>query len=120
MRFYTHGRNLLHARVPWQTSVPGGERPSGRPWELPEWAERWEISQRRVQALLTDAPLADDGPAGQEQHLFGLGTARTLADWTQYSGIDYTKQTVVIGVNYYCRSPVASPEDVTEHSVIPS
>ena len=33
-------------------------------------------------------------PSGAELDLYGLGTVRTLADWVEYSGIDYAAQTV--------------------------
>ena len=92
-RLYTSGRDLYSARLPFRTSM-AGERPPNRPWERPEWAEMNDVSCRRVQALLTGAALAADDPAGHDQHLYGLGTARMLADWTAYSGLDYTKQTV--------------------------
>ena len=92
-RLYTSGRDLYAASLPFRTAM-AGERPPNRPWERPEWAEMNDRSCRRVQALLTGAALAADDPAGHDQHLFGLGTARTLADWTAYSGLDYTKQTV--------------------------
>ena len=92
-RLYTTGRDLYSARMPFRTATPG-ERPPNRPWERPEWEEMDDRSRRRVQSLLTDTPLADDDPAGLDLHLYGFGTARTLADWTQYSGLDYKTQAV--------------------------
>ena len=50
-------------------------------------------SCRRVQSLLTGTALADD-PAGQDLDRYGLGDVRTLADWTEYSGLDYARQEV--------------------------
>ena len=91
-RLYTSGRDLYAARMPFRTAM-AGERPPNRPWERPEWAEMNDRSYRRVQALLTGAALAED-PAGQDLDRYGLGDVRTLAHWTEYSGLDYTKQTV--------------------------
>ena len=50
-------------------------------------------SYRRVQALLDGTALADD-PAGLDLDRYGLGDVRTLADWTEYSGLDYKNLSV--------------------------
>ena len=92
-RLYTSGRDLYAARMPFRTAM-AGERPPNRPWERPEWEEMDERSRRRVQALLTGAALPADDAAGQDLDRYGLGDVRTLGDWTEYSGLDYTDQLV--------------------------
>ena len=86
VRLWTHGRTLWHVQLPWQT---GNYHPPMRPWERPEWAEKVELSLRRARSLVTGDPLAADDPAGVDMDAFGLGTARTLDDWVEFSGIDY-------------------------------
>ena len=51
-------------------------------------------SYRRVQALLDSTALPVDDAAGQDLDRYGLGDVRTLADWTEYSGLDYKSLSV--------------------------
>ena len=51
-------------------------------------------SYRRVQALLTGTALPADDAAGQDLDRYGLGDVRALADWTEYSGLDYKNLSV--------------------------
>ena len=92
-RLWTSGRELFAARMPFRTAR-AGVRPPSRPWERPEWAEMDARSRRRVQALLTGGALPADDAAGQYLDRYGLGDVRTLADWTEYSGLDYALQEV--------------------------
>ena len=93
-RLWTNGRSLTHARLPWYQPIAGEDRPGGRAWLHPDWAEMDATSQRRVQALLTGSSLPDDDPAGLELEEYGLGSIATLADWLAYSGLDYQAGTV--------------------------
>ena len=92
-RLYTAGRDLYAARMPFRTAR-AGERPPNRPWERPEWAEMNDRSYRRVQALLDGTALPVDDAAGHDLDRYGLGDVRTLADWTEYSGLDYKNLSV--------------------------
>ena len=91
-RLWTHGRTLLHARMPWYQAAPG-ERLPGRPYERPGWSEKNEISQRRVNAILTGVSLEEGDPAGVDLEKYGLRDEQ-LAAWIEYSGLDYRAGTV--------------------------
>ena len=88
-RLWTHGRSLYHARAPWVQPIAGTYHPGTipRPWQRDEWDELNAGSMQRVKALLTGGSLkADDR--------FGLGSVHSLAEWVEYSGIDFEAATV--------------------------
>lgn len=96
VRAYTHGYDLFH---PHRTTVYHHYGREGRPKHWSDhpaargagtgWAQRDELSRRRVQTLLgmrADAPL--------DLGAYGLGTARSLADYQAYAGVDFAARSV--------------------------
>ena len=49
-----------------------------------KWAEREKLSRQRLSDLVSGAPLG----------VYGLGRARTLAEYAAFSGIDYTRKSL--------------------------
>lgn len=92
-RLWTHGWELWQARLPWVQPIAGTIRAPNRPWERTDWAERNATSYRRVKSLLTGQPL-DGDEASHMLDLYGLGSARSLSQWVDYSGLDFAAETV--------------------------
>lgn len=93
LRLFTHGWDIFHVpRLPvfhLYNDGASGAPPRPMHWDEPEdagRAERWWLlearSRRRLQALVDGAPLG----------AYGLGTARTLAQYALFSGIDYAQR----------------------------
>lgn len=94
-RLWTHGRTLLHGRVPWYTASRGSDRSSDRQASHhPEWTDRYAAGLRRAKALLTGAALDEGDAAGIDLDCYGLGKERTLDEWIEYSGLDYAARRV--------------------------
>ena len=95
MRVFTHGWDIFHmASLPvyhLYNNEGSGAPPRPMHWDVAENEQRqqnwWELEERskhRLTALLTGQPLG----------VFGLGTARSLADYARFSGIDYEARTI--------------------------
>ncbi|MES3002927.1 MAG: GlcNAc-transferase family protein [Pseudomonadota bacterium] len=94
-RLFTHGWDIFHVpRLPLYHlyNIPGAGAPA-RPmhWDEAHEAGRaqtwWSLEQRsrmRLDALVSGAPMG----------VFGLGGARTMADYAAFSGIDYASRTL--------------------------
>lgn len=95
LRLFTHGWDIFHmARLPLRHLY--NEPSSGAParplhWDAEQEAAReigwWTLEQRaraRLNALV----------AGEDLGVYGLGQARSVADYAAFSGIDYAARTV--------------------------
>lgn len=95
LRLFTHGWDMLHMpRLPVYHLYNDGQ--SGAPprplhWDAAQEAGRsqtwWTLEQRSRQRL---AALIGGVPLG----VYGLGAARSLADYAAFSGIDYASRTL--------------------------
>jgi hypothetical protein len=94
-RLFTHGWDIFHmAALPVYHlyNTPGsGAPPRPMHWDAGQDTDRgqtwWSLEQRsrhRLDALL----------AGEDLGVFALGTARTMADYAGFSGIDYAARTI--------------------------
>jgi hypothetical protein len=94
-RLFTHGWDIFHMpHLPLYHlyNAPGsGAPPRPMHWDDDHEAGRtqtwWSLEQRsrmRLHSLLSGAPMG----------VFGLGRARTMADYAAFSGIDYASRTV--------------------------
>ena len=94
-RLWTHGRTLWNGRVPWYQDNPYTGRAADRKAsEHPDWHEMEAAGLRRVHSLLSGVALEEGDPAGVDLAIYGLGPCGSLADWIEYSGIDYRAGTV--------------------------
>jgi hypothetical protein len=95
LRLYTHGWDLFHVRgLPIHhlyNDAGSGAPPRPLHWDPAHQAAReidwWALEQRsrlRLQSLLE----------GRDLGVYGLGTARSLADYATFSGIDYASRTL--------------------------
>jgi hypothetical protein len=88
VRAYTYGYDLYYSHRPivYHYYARSGNR---RHWgDHQGWYERDQQAKARVRSLLMETgEVADLGP-------YGLGTARTLADYEQYAGVDFKKRMV--------------------------
>jgi len=86
-RLWTSGRELYHARSPWVQPIAGTYHPGQvkRPFQRNGWEDMQSVSMQRVNDLLT---------GNLNCELYGLGTTRSLAQWVEYSGIDFASSTV--------------------------
>jgi len=95
LRLYTHGWDIFHVpRLPLLHLYNDGR--SGGPARPLHWDERqdvgraqawWQLEQRsraRLAALVSGQPLG----------VYGLGPARSLADFARWSGIDYAARRI--------------------------
>lgn len=108
LRLYTRGWDLFHAPgLPIRHLYNDGR--SGAPpralhWDADHEAQRevswWTLEQRsreRLAALVAGAPLG----------IYGLGTARTVADYAAFSGIDYATRSLAPAA-FLPRAPLAA------------
>jgi len=95
LRLYTHGWDLFHMpglpilHLYNDTRSDGPARPMH--WDAAHEAQRavsWWALEQRSRARL--AALVDGAPLG----VYGLGSARTLADYAAFSGIDYARRSL--------------------------
>jgi hypothetical protein len=95
IRLFTHGWDIFH--VPGlplfhlYNNAEAGGPPRPMHWDAQHEAQRqrawWTLEQRsraRLGALVAGAPLG----------VFGLGTRRSVADYAEFSGIDYAARTI--------------------------
>jgi len=95
LRLFTHGWDIFH--VPGlpvyhlYNTPESGAPPRPLHWDEAHERERerswWELEQRsrkRLQALVAGAPMG----------AYGLGRARSMADYTDFSGIDFRARTL--------------------------
>jgi hypothetical protein len=110
LRLYTHGWDIFHPPgLPLYHLYNVGEAAGKRPmhWDPAEdarravrWSEREKLSRQRLGDLVAGAPLG----------VYGLGRARTLADYAALSGIDYARKS--LGPQAY--KPLAPVAQITE------
>jgi hypothetical protein len=95
LRLYTHGWDLFHMpALPVHhlyNDSRSGAPPRPMHWDEAHEAQRqvswWTLEQRsrrRLQALVEGRPIG----------VYGLGTARSVADYAAFSGIDYRARTL--------------------------
>jgi len=94
LRLYTHGWDIFHPPgLPFYHLYNVGEAAGKRPmhWDAAEdarravkWSEREKLSRQRLGDLVSGATLG----------VYGLGRARTLADYATLSGIDYARKSL--------------------------
>lgn len=93
LRAFTHGWDIFHVPLPlyhlYDTDPGNCYRP--KHWDEKHdtqrrvrWWEMDKLAKERLKKLLT----------GQNIGVYGLGTARTMQDYAEYSGIDYMKRVV--------------------------
>jgi hypothetical protein len=85
LRLYTHGWDILHPLNMPIYHMYATDKSRVMHWDRdPRWGELERHSRMRVEALL----------AGEDLGVYGLGKARTLADYAAFSGIDYAKRVI--------------------------
>jgi len=95
IRLFTHGWDIFHVpAMPLYhlyNNPDAGGPPRPMHWDATHEAQRqrtwWALEQRsraRLAALVGGQPLG----------VFGLGTARTIANYAEFSGVDYAARTV--------------------------
>lgn len=84
IRFYTHGYDLYHPHkiIVWHYY---GRHDSNKHWtDFKDWGKYANVANDRLNCLLKRNNKYDLG-------IYSLGTERTLEDFQNYSGIDYTR-----------------------------
>jgi hypothetical protein len=97
VRLFTHGFDVYSPRavVAYHFYVDQSTRPTH--WaDNPEWGRLHTLAQSRLGHLLGHTP-SDDPEVSRELDKYGLGTARTLADFEHFCGIDLTRRVVSQG-----------------------
>jgi glycosyltransferase involved in cell wall biosynthesis len=94
LRLYTHGWDVFHpAGMPIYHlyNQPGAGMTRPMHWDAAhdaarkvKWHEREHLSQRRLVHLLAGRPLG----------VYGLGKVRSLAEYAEFSGIDYPRRSL--------------------------
>jgi hypothetical protein len=91
VRLWTKGYDLFH---PNQVIVWHGESKTGQAdyQSIPGCAEKIELSSKRCQALLSRAKF-EDPRITVDLDRYGLGEARSLQEYEEWSGVNFEKQT---------------------------
>lgn len=91
VRFWTNGYNFYHPNeiIMWHRAAQ--KRPMDHE-VIPEYQERVELGALRARALLGDPEIIDPNII-RDLDKFGLGTARGLQQYQEWSGVNFAAQT---------------------------